>query len=1378
MRRSLVPLLRPTCGIVLLTSTLLCIVTLWMLIDSVAAHAAVTEELLSQITSIPAEGPHSEAVALPGKLSGVNSMAVDAGGLYVGERIEGTGSSRVDEFDVLSDAFVSQLDQVAPLEGAGADGVAVGAASGGQVYVGAVESVVGEPDGVVAVFGAGGNLLTTWLGANTPSGSFGRRGVRGVAVDDSVTDPAAGDVYIADDAEAEEPNEVVPQDLRAVDVLKPEMVGGKPSEAAVTQITGISPTAPFYEPRGVSVDESTGEVLVLDKTESGAYVVDVFMPEPLGVYRFVRQISGPHSGDPFGVVKGLAVDGGNGDVYVAEEGAGGLDVVDHFDSAGSYMGRLVGTPAGAFEAVESVAVDPASGRVFVGDARSRGGVVDVYGPSVKIPAVSVTEPVSELAPTSVTLHGAVDPEATGAASCEFELGTTASYGLRAACASTVGEGDSPVAVQSISATGLAPDTTYNYRLDATNIADGHTTVGECPEDCGQFTTSGPGIESESVSDVGPTAATLEGVINPDGAPTSYRFEYDITAYEGSAAHGVSVPVPGDEIGAGAAEVRLAPEQVQGLVPGTVYHYRVVASSEIAGKVEEFDGPDATFTTQTSGAFVLSDGRQWELVSPANKRGANIEPVGDDAVIQASPAGEALTYATNAATEAEPQGSANLVQSIATRGPDGWASRNVSIPHQTATGPAVGQEGEFRFFSEDLSLSVIQPFGELDASLSAQASEPTAYLATDYLDGSIEDPCTSACYRPLVTGAPGYVNVPAGTVFGDQNCAIHGSTELFCGPKFVGATPDLSHIVLQSSVALTEGGGSGGFGGLYDWVAGKLAPVSVLPESEQGGAAVAGSLGSSLGDNGVDVRHAVSADGSRIVWEGGEGSSRHLYLRDTVSEETVRLDVPQPGAPPESGSEPEFQDASSDGSRVFFTDTAPLTEDSGAAYEKPDLYECEIVEEPGGPHCDLSDLTPLGPGESSADVRGAVLGASEDGGYVYFAAGGVLAPGAEPGACEGTGPGSTCNLYVIHDGETKLAAVVAGGDSPDWGTKGAALARLTARVSPNGRWLAFMSERSLTGYDNLDAVSGHGDEEVYLYDAEASGGAGGVVCVSCAPSGARPVGVEYGPGGENVPLVGAGKIWEADSWLAADLPGWTSYSGADALYQSRYLSNSGRLFFNSHDALVPQDVNGTWDVYEYEPPGVGSCTGSQSTLTDSADGCIGLMSSGSSPEESAFLEASATGGRNSAGTEGGGDVFFLTSAKLSTQDLDTSLDVYDAHECTNASPCPPPSAAQPPECSTEASCKAAPMAQPDIYGTPPSATVNSTGNLPLSEVAPKPKALTRAQKLARALKACKRKPQKKRAACQRQARRAYGPVGKAMQSHRKKAKQSPGEKGKR
>jgi hypothetical protein len=181
------------------------------------------------------------------------------------------------------------------------------------------------------------------------------------------------------------------------------------------------------------------------------------------------------------------------------------------------------------------------------------------------------------------------------------------------------------------------------------------------------------------------------------------------------------------------------------------------------------------------------------------------------------------------------------------------------------------------------------------------------------------------------------------------------------------------------------------------------------------------------------------------------------------------------------------------------------------------------------------------------------------------------------------------------------------------------------------------------------------------------------------------------------------------------------------YQSRYLSNSGRLFFDSKDALVPLDVNGVVDVYQYEPEGVPagehactSATGSGSVVFKPARGfevegrkgeepvgCVGLISSGTSPEASTFLDASETGG----------DVFFLTTSKLAPQDFDHAYDIYDAHECTSAAPCLPVAAEQPPSCETEGSCRAAPAPQPSIYGAPSSATFNGTGNLTPTSTSP-------------------------------------------------------------
>lgn len=456
------------------------------------------------------------------------------------------------------------------------------------------------------------------------------------------------------------------------------------------------------------------------------------------------------------------------------------------------------------------------------------------------------------------------------------------------------------------------------------------------------------------------------------------------------------------------------------------------------------------------------------------------------------------------------------------------------------------------------------------------------------------------------------------------------------------------------------------------------------------------------------------------------ASGHLYMRDTAARKTVQVDIPEPECHICGGGadDPEFQFASSDGSRVFFTDTEKLTAEaeeypsSRGGADGGDLYVCEVHDA----SCVLKDLAPAGA------VLGSLLGASEDGSWVYFVANGRLAPGAVVGTCGGPRGNAACDLYVEHyDAGAEawepptLVGVLSGADAPDWSP---GLVGLTARVSPNGEYVAFMSQRSLTGYDDRDVVSGVPDEEVYLFDGQSDR----LVCASCDPTGARPHGAEYGGGGDNMPLVaGGGGVWPPHTWLAASIPTWTRYTLVQALYQSRYLSDAGRLFFNASDGLVPKDVNGTWDVYEYEPEGVPSgvracsiASGSggvvykpeRSAEVEARDvqegaGCVGLISSGSSGEESAFLDAS---------TEGS-DVFFLSTGKLSPLDSEGGLTVYDAHECTSGSPCIAPPAAQPPACTTEASCKAAPSPQPSIYSLPASATFSGPGNLVVPPHAP-------------------------------------------------------------
>ena len=849
------------------------------------------------------------------------------------------------------------------------------------MYVGASEG----QEGRVAVFSEAGSSLAMWTGADTLNHSFdflnqegkAANGISDVAVNNSLG-LDKGDVYVADTVA--DTGQVV------VDVFKPEAGGKEPSNPKdVTQLRGtcetVETTCPGKEipfevatsafPLHVAVDESTGDVLVVDDGAGSNKVVDVFKPEPLGVYEFVRQIKGPPPGDSFGGrLLNLAVDPSSGDIYVAErvEAEGQLlneGFVDQFSATGEYLGRITGgnTPGGDLRIPQSVAVNPAlPDDVYVGDHREGNGslqrsVVDAFGPDIVIPDVTVTEPVSsfQIEPAthtwSATLKGTVNPvEGAGAATCEFEYGTSASYGKRAPCSAGVAPGNAPVPVESKSGsvTGLLPDTIYYYRLDATNIADGQTNTGEGKEDEGSFTTPGPGIHSESVSKVANTSATLEATINPDGAPTSYYFQYvEEARYDASApdpyAAGGSVPAPpGEAIGSGTGDVEVKPRQVGELLPDTVYHYRVVADSDpTTGKSEEFAGEDQMFTTQGAGrAAVLPDGRQWEMVSPQDKHGALIEPDAPidaaEHVTQASADGSAMTYTTDAPTESEPAGFTNLAQVLSTRGPDGWSSRDISSANSAPTGLAVeGQE--YRFFSEDLSLAVVQPLGSF-TRFSPQASEQTSYLQSDFAPGSGGTPCTESCNQPLVSGCPPlgetcrpvveeHANVARGTVFGEEGRCPSEIPQ--CGPRFLDATPDGSHIVLTSGVPLTEATETtpaATNGDLYEWAGGKLTLVSVLPNGKE----AVGGVEADLGHNDHVLGHAISDDGSHIVW-GEHGGS--LYMRDTARGETVQLDAPEPECLSKhecesGGSNAEFQSASNDGSKVFFIDGQKLTKDSG------------------------------------------------------------------------------------------------------------------------------------------------------------------------------------------------------------------------------------------------------------------------------------------------------------------------------------------------------------------------------------------------------------------------------------------------------------------
>jgi hypothetical protein len=939
----------------------------------------------------------------------------------------------------------------------------------------------------------------------------------------------------------------------------------------------------------------------------------------------------------------------------------------------------------------------------------------------------------------------------------------------------------------------------------------------------------PAVDQLYVREVSAESARLHAQIDTDGSAASYYFEYGPAPCAGEPSTCVrTVGSPASLPAAFGDQGVEAPLQQGGDAPvqaGTTYHYRVVVS-DVHGTVASDEG---LFTTLPAGAGEgLADARTWEMVSPPDKGGAGVElgltfpSSSGGRLTEAAEDGRAVTYPTNGPVGAA-QGSRSFepTQMLSLRGSEGWSeAQDIVTPSEHAEGINFPYGSEYHFFSSNLALALVEPFNfasrtrlaepplspptseaergrqektlyvRADGPVAPQGEQQAALYNEARANGASMD---NAGFVALVTGA----DVLPGAQFGSEQ-----PTGRPLG--FLSATPDLTHVVITSEVQgeHCQPGPLGCAPGLYEWSAGALKLISMLPNGEP---AQAPQLGTGHQENEI-VRHAISDDGSRVFWT--SKSPVHLYTTDTASEphQTLQLDEVQPGASGEGINEPVFQTASPDGAQAFFTDEQSLTPGAGATQGEADLYAYDTVSHT------LTDLTPARETPTheleSADVQGLVLGAGEescDAGHsgcdIYFVANGVLCERAGAGAraCEDAqgekaSPGDCgteayaqtgCNLYVERDeaggwGTPQFIARLSADDQPDFQAKfdgeGATELMPSARVSPDGRYLAFMSGRPLTGYDNRDAVTGEPDQEVFLYEASTEAEKPGrLVCVSCDPSGARPNGVLDLPLQESEAgaglLVDRNGVW-AGHRLAASLPDWPLDTPFITNYQPRYLSDSGRLYFDSPSDLAPQASNGTEDVYEYEPAGVPQgahrCTSESAAYSQHGEGCIGLISSGTATGEAAFVDASASGGEGPRGEElheGGGDVFFATTAKLVPQDVDDALDVYDAHECTGAEPC-----FGPPEEGSGAVCESGEQCRPLAY-SPPASTTPATGspsglgNMPPKQgvsasTTVKPKPLTRTQELANALRSCRSRyphARKKRAACERNARRRYRPA---------------------
>ena len=783
----------------------------------------------------------------------------------------------------------------------------------------------------------------------------------------------------------------------------------------------------------------------------------------------------------------------------------------------------------------------------------------------------------------------------------------------------------------------------------------------------------PDIDAQYASSVGTDHAVVQAQINPHFwlETTTYYVEYG-TAPCAESACVQQPPAPGAPLkGSDSGEdVTSGGVVLSGLQPDTTYHYRFVSESEGGGPVV---GEEATFTTfplplepktdcpnqifRGGASARLPDCRAHEMVSPVDKNNGDIAlfsrvlaPPYLAGLEQGSLDGNKLAYSSSTAF-GDAVSAPWTSQYIASREEGaGWSTHAISPPReaQSITNSALRLDVEYKAFSGDLCSGWL--IHDTDPPLAADAVPGFQNLYR-------RDNCGAGAdsYEAITTVEPPSMSA------GEYR------------PEFQGFSADGVHALFVARDKLSADAASISAPQLYEFTGGE-APryVCVLPSGEASGQKCAAGTPVANFHEHPDgrentVARAVSEDGSLVFWSrpinpNGVGRGP-LYVRKNPDREPTESGECSEAEPENActvliadSPEGQFWTASPDGSKAIYTVGEA---EKGTAV----LFEFDVEKEKS---------TPIAEGAMG------VAGASEDASRIYFASTKALDGGADEGKP---------NLYLYQAGEEEgegvitFIATLTSADVSLTSTLAAVAAdpmRRTSRVTPDGQHLAFPSTASLTGYDNTDAIeSEQADSEVYLYDAQADQ----LACVSCNPSGARPK-------GRDVEISGVPQGF----WAAAQIPGWQSQ-----FYAPRALSEDGsQLLFESFEALVPRDTNGRQDVYEWERAGsAGECVKAGAELfVASAGGCLSLISSGESPTDSEFVDASPDGR----------DVFFKTASSLLPQDPGL-IDIYDARE-GGGLPVPPPPARP---CEGEA-CQSPPA--PPEAPTTASSNYEGPGNPPV------------------------------------------------------------------
>lgn len=1132
-------------------------------------------------------------------------------------------------------------------------------------------------------------------------------GVQGTGGNGQFSDPA----FVAvDDSTGESAGEVYVGDTGTNTVYRFTAAG-----VYVSANTGLATELGSFGPlAGITVD-SSGDLWVFDEDA----VMSEFAPEGT----FLQSWSAPEGAAPIGI----AVDAG-GDLYLGTA----FRQIEELTSTGERVGLLtpevnVGDPL----TPTGLAIDPANSALYVDRTTSivRLGSSDTFGSSqltggegLAVGAAGVlyaadatanqvdeftialeasTAAASPVAATTATFNGSVNPEGSVVSDCHFEYGTSTEYGQSVPCEESVGSGTSAVAVHA-AVTGLANDTTYHYRLVATNTRA--TVQGEDQE---LLTLALPAVAATPVTNLTETSADLNATVNPLGLPVSLcEFEYGT-----SVSYGHVAPCAQSEaqIGSGSSPIPVS-AALTGLHEGTTYHWRLLATNANG----QSTSTDQTFI-YTTAAGGLPDNREYELVTPARKNGA---------LIGATVGGIATSVAEN--------GQRLIAPSLQC-----FESAQSCIPDREEEGPAF----EFARTASGWVTHALTP--------SAKSAEGI----TPWSDNANTGMLLYSANTPPQTADELYT-LQAGIT--PHDIGPTAETATFQSLHVFRATSDYTTIVYEGAQPLwafdeTEPDGAS----LYEYSGAHAGEPSLVGVSGGAGSTdlisdcgtLSGEAGSAPGRY-----NSLSGDGRTVYFTAQKcstGSGVNAGVAVPAQEVYVRIDQAKTellsthttvgcssseclNSPPSSAV---FEGASTDGTTALFASTQKLA-DTASEDTTDSAANCsEVTAGAGGcnlyasvcpDHCETPadrELIDVSAGDPKPQVQG-VVAMSPDGSHIYFVADGALT--AAPNEGGETAEAGNPNLYVFehagHGAEQHIKFItrLSPNDNEEY-TQG-----YTADVTPEGRYLVFLSHRALTADDTRP----EGPSQVYRYDSQT----GTLIRLSQGTGGFNNDG---NSGSGNASIV-------KPSFITVSGPARSdptmSHDGSYVFFQSPVGLTSGALDdVSSGGSALAQNV------YEWHE-------GNVYLISDGKDASPKSQLTGGTLE---LIGSDATGA----------NVLFTTYDSLVPQDTDTQRDFYDAHACSPAEPCLPPAPTAVTPCHEE-ECHNVGATAPAV-GVPATATSAGSGNViqgqaPLAKAKAKP--ATRAQKLAKALRACRKDRKKsKRVVCEKQARDRYGPPKRAKRA---------------